>query len=527
VPDSYTIHLSTGPDFTDEIVIPVTNPSVTPDPTKLTIEWTTTTPLDPVKVYRWFVVGHAGGIDIGAERLPYLHNQDWWPPLSTYYRSVFRSGPECAENQIEVPTLVAPAAGETIQTLNPVLNWEVSTCWPLVFVVDISTTPTFDNPEWFVDPNVTGDYTDMTQTDYPWLNVDNILRDCTTYYWRVIGGTGQGNAADPRVWGSYSDTQTFSVSIGACPTPTPRCPHVTNYGRIDEYWPSEYTITSQAPTFTWFYSNAGEDPAKTDPWEDVCVPDSYTLHLSTGPGFTDEIVIPVTNPSVTPDPTKLTMEWTLTTPLDPVKVYRWFVVGHAGAIDISAERLPYLHNHDWWPPLSTYFRSTFRSGPECAENQIEVPTLVTPANGQTIQTINPILNWEVSTCWPLVFIVDVSTTSTFDNPEWFADPNLPGDYTDMTQTDYPWLNANNILRDCTSYYWRVIGGIGEGNAADPRVWGAYSGTRTFSVSLGACPTPTTPPQVSCADLAQAACEEKPQCVWVGGMSNFPHCEDKP
>ena len=317
------------------------------------------------------------------------------------------------------------------------------------------------------------------------------------------------------------------INTAATQTAQPGCPSISSYGRISEHWPSEFKITSTMPTFTWFYSAAGGSPGSVDAWANECVPQSYSLHLSTGPDFSDEIVYQITNPSVVPDPTKLTMEWTLPTPLDPVEVYRWFIVGHAGGIDIGADRLPYLHLHDWWPPLSTYYRSVFRSGPECAATQIEVPTLIAPAVGEIIQTLNPELRWEVSSCWPLVFVVEISTTPDFDDPEWYVDPSIPGDYTDMTQTNYPWLNVEYILRDCTRYYWRVIGGVGQGNAADPRVWGTYSETRSFTVSSSSCPAPTVTLQVNCADLSQAACVDNPQCEWVGGLTNFPRCTDKP
>jgi len=320
---------------------------------------------------------------------------------------------------------------------------------------------------------------------------------------------------------------TGCINISSTQPTETGCPSNTTYGRISEHWPAQFKITPTTPTFTWFYAAAGGEPGSVDAWAEECVPESYSLHLSSGPDFTDEIVFQITNPSVVPDPTKLTMEWSLSTPLDPLKTYRWFIVGHAGGIDIGADRLPKLHLHDWWPPLSTYYRSVFRTGPECSGSQIDVPTLITPAGGEIIQTLNPVLHWEVSSCMPLVFVVEISTTPNFEDPQWYVDPSIPGDYTDMTQTDAPVLNVEYILRDCTQYFWRVKGGIGQGHAGDPRVWGAYSDTHSFTVSSSSCPAPTPTQPVNCTDLSESACVENSQCEWVSGLTHFPHCTDKP
>lgn len=88
---------------------------------------------------------------------------------------------------------------------------------PGSFYVDVSTQPIFNDPNE-VEPYESGDYTARRQTEYPWLQMSTMLRDCTTLYWRVIGDVNQDD--NNPVWGTPSEIHTFRVDTGQCPTAT-------------------------------------------------------------------------------------------------------------------------------------------------------------------------------------------------------------------------------------------------------------------------------------------------------------------
>jgi hypothetical protein len=333
----------------------------------------------------------------------------------------------------------------------------------------------------------------------------------------------------------------------ALPTETsaPICPDISSYGKLYDHWPGGFELVSTTPELTWFYTPAISSPNGVQNWANECVPDSYTVYLSTGPDFTDEIAIPVTNPVVYPDPTKLTLEWTIPGGLEPMKVYRWTVIGYAHGTPLNEWRIADLHDDSIWPPLNTvnmtYKRCTFRTGPECASGQIDTPLLTYPVPGEVLNTLTPILLWEVDSCMPRIFLVQISTTPEFLDPQFYVNPGAGGDYTWTSQRNYPYAAVNYALRDCTKYYWRVQGGIftsgGDGE------WGAYSEVRSFSVDLGHCPTPTatlvppthtptpteTPKPFTCAGLSHDGCtNHSDKCEWYQPVSSFnpPYCRAK-
>lgn len=337
----------------------------------------------------------------------------------------------------------------------------------------------------------------------------------------------------------------------ATETSNPNCPDISSYGRIYDHWPSGFKLVSTAPELTWFYTSAHGNLANADAWANECVPESYTVYLSTGPDFADVITYEVTDPVITADPTKLTIEWTIPGGLESMKVYRWMVVGHTNGLVIEEWKINDIHNDELWPPLNTvnmaYKRCTFRTGPECTSGQIDIPLLVFPTNGTVINSLNPILLWNIDSCMPLVFMLQISTTPDFIDPQFSVDPSLGGDYTWQSQRNYPYALVNYALRDCTKYYWRVQGGIGEGGAGGYREWGAFSEIDSFFVDMNnACPTPTptftpipptktptltmTPKPVVCAGLGHNACLRlSDKCVWVLDMTHLPaggYCKAK-
>jgi len=229
-------------------------------------------------------------------------------------------------------------------------------------------------------------------------------------------------------------------------------------------------------------------------------------------------------------------------------VYRWFVIGHSGGMEVAGGPRARLHEDQLWPPNSSYFKGVFRTGPERPSGGIEVPALVFPENCATLDTLNPTMLWDVDARMPLVFMVQFSTTPAFAGGMLLGTPPPVGDYSKQFQSNRPYLDVENILRDCTKFYWRVIPGIGEGGSGGSREWGAPSETGSFYVNLGQCPTPTptptrlpattpmlvptltpTPIPVVCQGLNQQQCLQYPQqCTWVPQftMPGAGYCRDK-
>jgi hypothetical protein len=295
--------------------------------------------------------------------------------------------------------------------------------------------------------------------------------------------------------------------------PTPSCLDAQSFGRLLGNLPGELSIQSLTPQFSWYYNVADFwNNESADPWAEVCVPDSYELYFSTGPDFTDEFSVLFTNP-VAPfgDSNNYLVNWVITSALEPMKVYHWIPVGHYGTIDIGTGKIASLHDASKWPPDSYQWNlGAFRTGPECASGNIDIPVLISPAAGATITSQQPKIIWEPTSCMPLVFQLEIYKFS--DQSLWFA-----------AQTQVPWFqqytttvgSAFPQLADCTRYSWRARGGI---DLNGTREWGEWSETRSFLVNSGSCPTPIPPTPVpvviNCGDYTdQTSCENQSKCTW--------------
>jgi hypothetical protein len=173
-------------------------------------------------------------------------------------------------------------------------------------------------------------------------------------------------------------------------------------------------VDSLTPTLSWTY------PGTT------CRPDSYVLTLATswsGLSSVPEIGI-VIGTEYTPDD-----------PLLPGTTYIWRVA----AVAPGGHRA-WTHN------------GVFRTGPICDEatsRSLEVPLLLSPADGENLDTLNPTLEWDDPTpCIPAgAYIVEIDRTPSFTAP-LIGRYDLPYLY-----VDHPWVDFE--LEPCTTYYWRV------------------------------------------------------------------------
>jgi hypothetical protein len=351
---------------------------------------------------------------------------------------------------------------------------------------------------------------------------------------------------------------TLEPTLTIVPTakPTASCPDINSFGRLDEYWPGLFTFPSTWK-FTWFYAS-GTTKASPFDWNWTCVPESYSIYLSTGPDFEDEIEVPIGTPHVTYDVSKVTLDWIFNYPLEPLKVYRWVAVGHYGDIDIGMDRVAELHQDAKWIGQYPINKGSFRTGPQsvfaflpiCESGSIDVPELLIPADHETINILKPTYFWDVPSCMPLVFYIQLSRNPNLDLALGHTSYD-DEDYTFRLQLSYPWLDMQKppygimpALPDCTTYYWRVRGGIGD-VTNDPREWGEWSGIQSFFVNSGTCPTATptptrvpptktptptaTPTQVpvpvDCSNYHdEASCVSHSSCVWEdSGGDSGPKC----
>lgn len=346
---------------------------------------------------------------------------------------------------------------------------------------------------------------------------------------------------------------TLEPSVTPVPTtrPTASCPDTNSFGRLTEYWPGSFTFPSTWK-FTWFYVLPPNKASATD-WLWMCVPESFSLYLSTGPDFEDEIEVPVNSPGVTYDITKVSLDWYFNYPLEPLKVYRWVAVGHYGDIDIGIDRVAQLHQDAKWIGYSPINKGSFRTGPQCDPASIDIPVLTFPADEETISIRQPKFSWDLTSCMPLVFMTQLSRTPDLESLEPGFYSTAAADYSFYLQTNYPWLDMQKVsyggipaMPDCTTYYWRVKAGIGDGTYIE-RVWGEWSGIQSFFVNSGTCPTATptripptktptptatlTPVVINCGDYKDpVSCESHSKCDWYIPPPTHPEpsiCIDAP
>ncbi|MFN2119259.1 MAG: hypothetical protein ACK2T0_02575, partial [Anaerolineales bacterium] len=180
-PNKFRISLSTAPDFTDELGAEVGG--------GIAGEWTTPI-LEIGRTYRWSVTAISKGVD--------------GPASETRYLSI---GDDCDPTSVQAPILLAPANGSTVDTLTPRVMWDVAgTCLPIGYTVEYSQDAAFNTS---MQVGTTGYYA------YDWQLPE--LKDCATYYWRVLAWDGLGAGPYSEVW-SF-DVQRPGLCLEMAPAP--------------------------------------------------------------------------------------------------------------------------------------------------------------------------------------------------------------------------------------------------------------------------------------------------------------------
>ena len=259
------------------------------------------------------------------------------------------------------------------------------------------------------------------------------------------------------------------VSLSACGG-SPVCPTASLQGpNLNS--PADFSVVaSLLPTLSWNYPDPG------------CHPQGYRIDLSPDQNFADTTLSGGTgNPSTT---------WSPGVNLQPGNEYYWKVTA---INDVTLG------------PSSVYRR--FFTGPECDPASLAAPTLIWPADGETVNTTMPGLHWANgnSGCLPQGYGIHLSSDPTF------ADTTYNGGTGNPDQIWYP----GHDLVDCTTYYWLVFAGI-------DTTFGPESATRSFRTNASGTCLPVTG-QISgivwhdlCALPDGPVSTPPPGCVDLGG-----------
>lgn len=200
--------------------------------------------------------------------------------------------------------------------------------------------------------------------------------------------------------------------------------------------PADFASAGEvAPELSWSFSGD-------------CDPDHFDIQMAKDRDFTVE----VTNTTVAGSNT----EWTPTAPLDFATEYWWRV---AAVADIGGDSISGTYSQRW----------RFYFGPTCDPAHMTNPGLVWPADGETVDTVMPRLEWNYlygPGCLPEGYRIELSPTPDFSDTTWNGGTGNPST---------KWLPGDDLI-DCATYYWRVTPMVGTAS-------GPVSETRSFHVHV--------------------------------------------
>ncbi len=195
-------------------------------------------------------------------------------------------------------------------------------------------------------------------------------------------------------------------------------------------------VDDLTPSLNWVYT----DPA--------CTPDSYNVHLRTGPYFQDDL-----------GGTSPTNTWTSASNLAPGTEYAWGVQAVMNSITG-----PY--SGEWY----------FFTGPMCSADNLKAAVPLTPANNVVLHDLSDLsLIWDYpDDCLPEYYWIGLTTNLDFNNSPLNGSTSNPSTR---------W-GPGQPLADCNRFYWMVRPGVGD-------TLGPYSAVNTFRVEIsGGCPPET-------------------------------------
>ncbi len=198
--------------------------------------------------------------------------------------------------------------------------------------------------------------------------------------------------------------------------------------------PPQWSIASDlTPTLNWVLT----DPA--------CTPDSYNVHVRSGPFFQDDL-----------GGSSTTTSWAPSTDLMPGTEYAWGVEAVNDGITG-----PYAGE------------GYFFTGPVCGGDNLKAPVLLSPLNNGVYHDLSNLsLKWDYpDTCLPGHYEIQITNNLLFDSSP------LNG----VTSTASTRWAPASPLADCNRYFWRV-------RAVKGSTKGPFSDVYNFKVAIsGGCP----------------------------------------
>lgn len=312
----------------------------------------------------------------------------------------------CDSGSLVQPDLVSPDWREVVDGSATVLEWSYpDTCEPEEFEIILSKDRDYAVIEH--TQLVPGDST-------TWI--PSTLDIAEEYWWRVRAKVGSS-------YGGYSGQRRSFFTL-------PYCTSGDLYMTSAVYPPYGGIFTRGYDSLEW------EWPISS------CIPESYRVELSTDSGFVDTSLNGGTGSPST--------RWGPGSPLDPATQYFWRITPFADGV--------------WGPTSNAY---SFFTDPICSGASLVAPNAVTPLNGDTSATANPIFEWSYSPtgCSPEGTHFQIATSPDFSTI--FINADNPTHASRSAFFGVP-------LDDCTIYYWRVAM-VSEG------IQGPYSFPQAFTV----------------------------------------------
>ncbi len=224
---------------------------------------------------------------------------------------------------------------------------------------------------------------------------------------------------------------------------------------------------SLRPVFEWSYTGD-------------CPPDEFRVEAAPQADFSSPATIVGTASTEA-------LSWAPQQDLTPATRYAWKVAAvSAGVVG----------------PFSTQL--AFFTGPVCGTAELLPPQLISPADGEYVQDLSPLLDFEYpdSTCLQEWFSLDVSSDPGFATTAVHATVGPSSQYD--TDLDY--------LADCTLYYWRAKAVFGMD------ISGPYASVSAFYTDFsGSCAPHTGIPRIAGFVWAEDCDPASPStCVWQEG-----------
>lgn len=228
VPTSFTLFFAPAPDYTISHTMTVTPISVENYGGYLFFYYDLYGTLDPHTYYRWWVVGHANGIDIGVkfdntldvgvDPQPLFYDEPAWrqvwpgsvginPFAPKKINGGFQTEPHCDAQTLADPILLNPPDQAVLDMDTPHFQWDMPNCSSKTYRLSIGSSPDIRDFDHEVVFGMEGH-----------LIESGILQPCTVYYWRVQ--TGPYSIPYHLQMGNYSnssETRSFIIRTSDCP----------------------------------------------------------------------------------------------------------------------------------------------------------------------------------------------------------------------------------------------------------------------------------------------------------------------